>query len=98
VNINPRQKGFLASTPSCNENIPILQNIIKGSEKNRKELAVVFVYLAKAFDSVSHKLLTDSLKRMNTPAAFVDLIRDLYTNNTTVIEGKGKLTDQIKID
>ncbi|GCC17378.1 hypothetical protein chiPu_0022479 [Chiloscyllium punctatum] len=97
VNINPRQKGFLAATPGCNENIAILKNV-KGSKKNRKELAVVFVDLAKAFDSVGHKLLIGSLKRMKTPTAFVDLIRDLYTNNTTVIEGKGKPTDQIKIE
>ncbi|GCC22110.1 hypothetical protein chiPu_0000495 [Chiloscyllium punctatum] len=98
VNINPRQKGFLASTPGCNENIALLQNVIKGSKKNRKELAIVFVDLAKAFDSVGHKLFIGSLERMKTPAAFVDLIRDLYTNNTTVIEGKGKPTDQIKIE
>ncbi|GCC41856.1 hypothetical protein chiPu_0025745 [Chiloscyllium punctatum] len=98
VNINPRQKGFLAPTPGCNENIALLQNIIKGSKKNRKELAVVFVDLAKAFDSVSHKLLIGLLKRMKTLAALVDLIRQLPTNNTTVIEGEGKPTDQIKIE
>ncbi|GCC31962.1 hypothetical protein chiPu_0010422 [Chiloscyllium punctatum] len=82
VKINPRQKGFLAATRGCNENIVILENIIVGAKHNRKDLAVVFVGLAKAFDLVGHKLLVKSFQRVKLPKAFVSLIEDLYTGNS----------------
>ncbi|GCB82841.1 hypothetical protein scyTo_0023351, partial [Scyliorhinus torazame] len=84
--INPRQKGFLAATPGCNENIAILENIIKGAKKNRKDLALVFVDLAKAFDSVGHKLLVKALQRMRLPPDFTTMVTYLYTGNTTMVE------------
>jgi len=98
VTINPRQKGFIAATPGCNENIAILQNIINGAKANRKDLAIVFVDLAKAFDSVGHKHLIKALQRVRLPKAFVELINNMYTNNTTVVEGHGSSTGQIKIE
>ncbi|GCC28816.1 hypothetical protein chiPu_0007250 [Chiloscyllium punctatum] len=98
VEINHRQKGFLAATPGCNENIVILENIIKGAKHNHKDLAVVFVDLVKAFDSVGHKLLIKSLQRVKLPKDFVSLIKDLYTGNTTVVEGNGNLTTSINIE
>ncbi|GCC26521.1 hypothetical protein chiPu_0004938 [Chiloscyllium punctatum] len=97
VEINPRQKGFLAATPGCNENIVILENIIKGAKHNHKDLTVVFVDLAKAFDSVGLKLLIKSLQRVKLPEAFVHLIEELYTGNTTVVEGNGNLITPINI-
>ncbi|GCC20390.1 hypothetical protein chiPu_0018949 [Chiloscyllium punctatum] len=98
LEINPSQKEFIAATPGCNENIVILENIIKGAKHNRKDFAVVFVDLAKAFDSVGHKLLIKSLQRVKLSKAFVSLIEDLYTGNTTVVEGNGNLTTPITIE
>ncbi|GCB70372.1 hypothetical protein scyTo_0010770 [Scyliorhinus torazame] len=98
VGINPRQKGFLAATPGCNENIAILDNIIKGAKKNRKDLAVVFVDLAKAFDSVGHKLIAKALQRMQLPTNFISLITDLYSGNTPRIEGNKNKTGEIRIE
>ncbi|GCB82106.1 hypothetical protein scyTo_0022619 [Scyliorhinus torazame] len=96
--INPRQKGFLAATPGCNENIAILENIIKGARKNRKDLAVVFVDLANAFDSVGHKLLVKALQRMRLPPDFTTMVTDLYTGNTTMGEGNKTKTAEIKTE
>ncbi|GCC26773.1 hypothetical protein chiPu_0005193 [Chiloscyllium punctatum] len=98
VKINPRQKGFLGATPGCNENIVVLENIIKGAKHNRKDLAVVFVDLAQVFDLVGHKLLIKSLQRVKRPKAFVSFIEDLYTGNTTVVEGNRNLTTPITIE
>ncbi|GCB59891.1 hypothetical protein scyTo_0014065 [Scyliorhinus torazame] len=96
--INPRQKGFLAATPGCNENIAILENIIKGAKKNRKDHTVVFVDLAKAFNSVGHKLIVKALQRMKLPPDFITMVTDLYTGNTTVVEGNKTKTVEIKIE
>ncbi|GCB71233.1 hypothetical protein scyTo_0005882 [Scyliorhinus torazame] len=96
--INPRQKGFLAATPGCNENIVILENIIKGAKKNTNYLAVVFVNLAKTFDSVGHKLIVKAFQRMQLPPGFITMVTDLYTGNTTMVEGNKTKTTEIKIE
>ncbi|GCC20978.1 hypothetical protein chiPu_0019501 [Chiloscyllium punctatum] len=51
INLNKKQKGFVTGVQGCEENIKILENIFKGSKKKRKDLAVVFVDLTKAFDT-----------------------------------------------
>ncbi|GCC16572.1 hypothetical protein chiPu_0022439 [Chiloscyllium punctatum] len=97
VNLNKRQKGFMSGVAGCEENIKILENIIKGSKKNKKNLAVVFVDLAKAFDSVGHKLILTALRRLQIPSSFIKLIANLYENNFTQIEGSKCKTDPIEI-
>ncbi|GCC33119.1 hypothetical protein chiPu_0011586 [Chiloscyllium punctatum] len=98
IKINNRQKGFLAATPRCNENIVILKNIINGVKHNRKELVVVFVDVAKAFGSVGHKLLLKTLQKTHLPKVFVGLIKDLYTSNRTIVEGKDTYTTPVNIE
>ncbi|MDO5650240.1 MAG: reverse transcriptase domain-containing protein, partial [Gallicola sp.] len=53
VKICARQKGFVAAS-GCEENISILNNLIKGAKRNGDEIAIVFVDLAKTFDSIGH--------------------------------------------
>ncbi|GCC31564.1 hypothetical protein chiPu_0010023 [Chiloscyllium punctatum] len=91
VEVNPRQKGIMVATPGYNENIVILENIIKGAKHNRNDLTVVFVDLAKAFDSVGHKLLIKALHRVQIP-------KDLDTGNSTVLEGNGIFITPINIE
>ncbi|NXJ44488.1 POLR protein, partial [Ciconia maguari] len=50
--INPRQRGFIKS-PGCAENLKLLQLLIRSAKKEHRPLGVVFVDLAKAFDTVS---------------------------------------------
>ncbi|GCC32271.1 hypothetical protein chiPu_0010732 [Chiloscyllium punctatum] len=98
VKINPRQKGFLAATPGCNENIVILENIIKRAKHNHKDLAVVFVDLARAFNLVGYNLLIKILQRVQLPKAFAGLIKDLYSGNITVVEGNRNFTTSVNIE
>ncbi|GCC31487.1 hypothetical protein chiPu_0009945 [Chiloscyllium punctatum] len=75
-----------------------LMKLIEGAKHNCKDLAVVFVDLVKAFDSVGHKLRLKALQRVQLPKAFVGLIKDLYTGSTTVVEGNGNCTTPIDIE
>ena len=48
----PRQWGFIEST-FISENLTILEGLIRMSKTDKKTLAVVFIDLAKAFDSLA---------------------------------------------
>lgn len=50
ITLDERQKGFVL-VDGCFENVKILQQVIKEQRKKRKEYKVVFLDLAKAFDT-----------------------------------------------
>jgi retron-type reverse transcriptase len=50
---------------------------------NRKRLRVVFLDLAKAFDTVSHEHISEGLKRFRVDSHFIDAVVDLYTDAST---------------
>uniref|UniRef100_A0A8C4W1R6 Reverse transcriptase n=1 Tax=Gopherus evgoodei TaxID=1825980 RepID=A0A8C4W1R6_9SAUR len=82
VKICNRQKGFIAAS-GCEENISVLDNLMKGAKRNGDEIAIVFVDLAKVFDSVEHGHIIAGLKRFGVDQHFIGIIRDLYENCTT---------------
>ena len=45
-----------------------------------KRLSVVFLDLTKAFDMVSHKHISEGLKRFRVDSHFIDAVVDLYTD------------------
>ncbi|NXA85376.1 POLR protein, partial [Melanocharis versteri] len=52
--LKPRQRGFIKAA-GCSENLKLLQTIIRSAKKNHRPLVVVFMDIAKAFDTVSHE-------------------------------------------
>jgi hypothetical protein len=81
VPLNPRQRGLIEA-PVCSENGFLLQRIQKHAKRNRKRLSVVFLDLAKAFDAVSHKLISEGLNRFDVDSHFKGAV-ELYTNAST---------------
>ncbi|NXI87325.1 POLR protein, partial [Rhipidura dahli] len=58
--LNPRQRGFIRAV-GCSENLKLLQSIIRSAKKEHRPLGVVFVDIAKAFDTISHQYILDVL-------------------------------------
>lgn len=81
VPLNPRQRDFIEA-PGCSENGFLLQRIQKHAKRNRKRPSVVFLDLAKAFDAVSHKLISKGLNRFDVDSHFKGAV-ELYTNAST---------------
>ncbi|NXI29103.1 PO21 protein, partial [Sterrhoptilus dennistouni] len=52
--IQSRQRGFMSAS-SCSENLKLLQLLVKSAKQEHCHLGVVFVDIAKAFDTVSHR-------------------------------------------
>ena len=92
IKLDERQKAFIP-VDGCYENVKLLKTVMKRAKKARQEINLIFLDLAKAFDTVQHESIMKALQRKGVPGGVVDLVRDMYTNSTTVIttpEGENK--------
>ncbi|NXA46160.1 POLR protein, partial [Nothocercus julius] len=83
--MNKRQRGFIAA-PGCLENLKLLQALIRSAKKDQRTRGVVFVDLAKAFDTVNHQHIFQVLGQKGVDKHVIGLICDLYTNCGTTVE------------
>ena len=97
IKLDQRQKGFVPVN-GCYENVKILQNIVKQRKKSRKEYNLVFIDLAKAFDTVSHASIVKGLKRKGVPEPVIGTIQQMYKKATTTLTVGGKSTRKIEIN
>ena len=89
-----RQKGF-SNTPGCSENLLLVEGALKTSSKTGSPLAMVFIDLAKAFDSVSHEHIRTALVQRKVDPAFIDLLVDSYRGCTTRVRARDGYTKRI---
>ncbi|NWI48640.1 POLR protein, partial [Picathartes gymnocephalus] len=82
--LNPRQRGFIRAA-GCSENLKLLQNIIWSAKREHRPLGVVFVDIAKAFDTVSHQHILHVLQQRGVDPHIVSLVNDMYENIRTYI-------------
>ncbi|NXO46793.1 POLR protein, partial [Locustella ochotensis] len=82
--LNPRQKGFIRAA-GCSENLKLLQSIIRSAKKEHRPLGVVFVDIAKAFDTVSHQHILHALRERGVDPHIIGLVRNMYENISTYI-------------
>ena len=97
VKLDERQKGFVPVN-GCYENVKILQNLVKRKKRSGKEYNLVFIDLAKAFDTVSHKSIVKGLKRKGIPEQVIETIQQMYRKATTKLTVGGKSTRKIEIN
>ncbi|NXM37347.1 POLR protein, partial [Oxyruncus cristatus] len=83
--INPRQRGFIRAA-GCSENLKLLQLLIQSAKREHREMGVVFVDIAKAFDTVSHQHILMGLKRKGVDPHIINLIKNMYENIYTQID------------
>ena len=91
ITLDERQKGLIP-VDGCFENVETLQQVIKQQRKRRKEINIVFLDLAKAFDTISHKIIRKGLMRKGVPVQVIETIEDMYTNACTEISVGVKIT------
>ncbi|NXM00889.1 PO21 protein, partial [Tyrannus savana] len=60
--INPRQRGFIRAA-GCSENLKLLNVLIQNAKRKHREMGVVLVDIATAFDTVSHQHILMGLKQ-----------------------------------
>ncbi|NXP94920.1 PO21 protein, partial [Passerina amoena] len=82
--INPRQWGFISAS-GCAKNLKLLQLMVKTAKREKKHLGVVFVDIAKAFDTVCHQHVIEGLVQRGVDPHVVELVREMYRDVKTYI-------------
>ncbi|NXF74963.1 POLR protein, partial [Sclerurus mexicanus] len=82
--INSRQRGFIWAA-GCSENLKLVQLLIQCANREHRELGVVFVTIAKAFDTVSHQHILTCLKQKGMDPHNINLISNMCDNIYTHI-------------
>lgn len=91
----PRQRGFIKAA-GCAENLTLVRTLIDKA-KLEGGIAVAFLDLAKAFDTVSHKLVFEGMRRLGGDDHMVKVIANLYHNTETSFTVADGCTDKISI-
>uniref|UniRef100_W5M4C0 ribonuclease H n=1 Tax=Lepisosteus oculatus TaxID=7918 RepID=W5M4C0_LEPOC len=94
--INQRQRGFIKAS-GCSENLTTLQYILENAKKSCKQITVVFIDIAKAFESVSHDHIFQVLRQKELDNHIIDLIEDSYQGCKTTIKTKNQSSQEISI-
>lgn len=97
IKLDDRQKGSVP-VHGCYENVKIIQNVMKQQRKRRREYNIVFLDLAKPFDSVSHQSLRNGLRKKGIPQTVVEGIMEMYYHSTTRISIGGRKTKRLNIN
>uniref|UniRef100_A0A1B0GQ24 Uncharacterized protein n=1 Tax=Phlebotomus papatasi TaxID=29031 RepID=A0A1B0GQ24_PHLPP len=93
-----RRAGFLP-VDGCGENLAILNELIRFSRVNRRELHLGSLDISKAFNMVSRQAIINSVAQLGAPQNLVEYLRGLYANNQTTLEyGGSELYCRIKRD
>ncbi|NXY07090.1 PO21 protein, partial [Pteruthius melanotis] len=75
--INPRQRGFICAS-GCSENLKLLQLLFKSTKEEHQDLGVVFVDIAKAFDTVCHQHIIAGLVQRGVDLHIIHLVNEMY--------------------
>lgn len=68
------------------ENLSIVSTILADARTSRKEVHLATLDLRKAFDSVTHKTILDTITAIGCPRPFVGYITALYANSETLLQ------------
>lgn len=68
------------------ENLTILSTILADARMSKREVHIATLDLRKAFDSVSHKTIIDTLTALGCPKRFILYIKKLYSDSTTNLQ------------
>lgn len=68
------------------ENLSIVSTILADARTSRREVHLATLDLRKAFDSVTHKTILDTITAIGCPKPFVEYIRMLYKDSETLLQ------------
>lgn len=90
------QAGFRSGFSTL-DHIQALEQVIEKYEEFNKPLFLAFIDYRKAFDSISHNAIWESLTSLNINTKYLNILKYIYNNSTSKVklESRG---DDIKIE
>lgn len=95
IKLDQRQRAF-RPTDGCSDNVFLLDMILRHHHKKHKPLYLASLDLAKAFDSVTHKPILETLCMMGLPKSMLTYIRNVYENSSTRLICEGWRSELIR--
>lgn len=87
--MSDRQKGFKKRDGMC-ELLYTLDALIRDARDNRRAIHILFLDVAKAFDTVSHQGLIQVLAKKGTPNGLLGYLRKTYSQMEVVLPGQAE--------
>jgi hypothetical protein len=84
IPISVRQKGYCLFD-GVGENVWLVKSLIKNAAETLRPLHLAFLDVRKAFDSVSHNLMSKACVRAGVPAPLVTYLMAIKSGNVTVL-------------
>lgn len=91
LNFNESQRAFIDCDGTL-ENLSIISTILADARTSRKEVHIATLDLRKAFDSVTHKTIIDTITELGFPKHFINYIDALYTDSKTMLQYNSRNT------
>lgn len=77
------------------DNVMVAKYIFDYHDKMNLPLGMLTLDQSKAFDNVAHSYLFVTLRQMNFPNSFIQIIKNLYNDSKIIIKHKGKLLSPV---
>ena len=77
------------ATDSCADNVFLLDLILRDHHTRHKALHVVYIDVAKAFGTVAHSAIMQTLGARGCPEPMLDYVRSVYSDATATITSDG---------
>lgn len=81
-----RQVAFRNGVDGVSNNLATLRTIIEVRKRTNCDLPVVFLDLKKAFDSVNHEAVFQTMADLECPTLFINYLKQLYSTAKTSLE------------
>lgn len=83
-----RQRAFCRADGLA-ENLLILKSVLKHSQQEKSELHMASIDLRKAFDSIAHGSVLETIRSLGCPEPFVNYLAGIYGNASTILQYNG---------
>ena len=90
------QRGFIANGGGPSDHINTLNELLYHAQRTNSECVLIAIDFTNAFGSVDHNLIFDSLERKGICQSFIDIVKDIYTENSTTIDIGGRRSEKIQ--
>lgn len=95
IELDKRQKAFIPAD-GCVENTFKFDLLLRYHRQNFKPLYLASIDIAKAFDSVTHQSIMDTLGTMGLPSPMISYVEYVYKNSKTKLSCNGWVSDEIR--